>query len=81
MGELEVVTSAERHDLDEQARAAFLPTWPEFIFHDPVAADYIGRVEAYFPRFDVMLLDDGEVVAGGWEVPVRWDGTNGRSSR
>jgi GNAT superfamily N-acetyltransferase len=75
MGDLEVVTSAERHDLDEQAEAAFRPIWPEFIFHDPLASEYIGRVEDYFPFYDVMVLDDGDVVAGGWGVPLRWDGT------
>ncbi|HUD80605.1 MAG TPA: hypothetical protein VMR00_22380 [Streptosporangiaceae bacterium] len=35
MSELEIVTSADRHDLDDQARAAFRQNWPEFIFHDP----------------------------------------------
>lgn len=69
-----MVTSSERHDLDEQARAAFRGEWPEFIFHDPVSSAHIGRVEEYFPAFDVMLLDGGEVVAGGWGVPLRWDG-------
>ncbi len=34
MADIEVVTSGERHDLEE-ARAAFRPIWPEFIFHDP----------------------------------------------
>jgi GNAT superfamily N-acetyltransferase len=75
MSQLEVVTTADRHDLDDQARAAFLPTWPEFIFHDPVSAQYLGRVETLFPQFDIMLLDAGEVVAGCWGVPLRWDGT------
>jgi hypothetical protein len=77
MGDLEVVTTADRHDLDEQARDALRSVWPEFIFHDPVAAEYIGRVETYFPQYDVLLLDDGQVVAGGWGVPIRWDGTIG----
>jgi GNAT superfamily N-acetyltransferase len=71
----QIVTTSERHDLDEQARAAFRPGWPEFIFHDPTSAEYIGRVETYFPEYDVLLLDDGQVVAGGWGVPIRWDGT------
>lgn len=77
MGELEVVTTADRPDLDEQARAAFHPTWPEFIFHDPVTADCIDRVEAYFRFYDVLLLDGGQVVAGAWGVPLRWDGSIG----
>ncbi len=75
MNDLEVVTSSERHDLDDQARDAFRQNWPEFIFHDPISAEFIGRVETYFPFYDVMLLDDGKVVAGGWGVPLRWDGT------
>jgi GNAT superfamily N-acetyltransferase len=74
MGDLEVVTAAD-HDLDEQAASAFRPVWPEFIFHDPVAAEHIGRVGTYFRQYDVLLLDDDRVVAGGWGVPIRWDGT------
>jgi GNAT superfamily N-acetyltransferase len=75
MSELTIVTTSDRHDLDDEARAAFRQNWPEFIFHDPVVARYIGRVETYFPDFDIMLLDDGAVVAGGWGVPLSWDGT------
>jgi hypothetical protein len=71
---LEVVTSGDRHDLDEEARAAFREVWPEFIFHDPVSNAHTERVERYFPRFDIMLLEDGEVVAGGWGVPMAWSG-------
>jgi GNAT superfamily N-acetyltransferase len=77
MGDLEIVTTADRHDLDQQARDALRAAWPEFIFHDPVAAEHIGRVETYFPPYDVLLLDEGQVVAGGWGVPIRWDGTIG----
>jgi GNAT superfamily N-acetyltransferase len=75
MSEIEVVTTAERHDLDDEVRAALRQVWPEFIFHDPLAPQYLDRVETYFPRFDVLLLSDGAVVAGGWGVPLRWDGT------
>lgn len=75
MGEIEVITSSERPDLDGQARAAFRGEWPEFIFHDPVSAAHIGRVEVYFAHYDILLLDDGEVVAGGWGVPIQWDGS------
>ena len=77
MGDLAVVTTGERHDLDGQARDALRTVWPEFIFHDSVVPEYIGRVETYFPQYDVLLLDDGQVVAGGWGVPIRWDGTVG----
>ena len=75
MGDLEVITTADRRDLDEQARDALRTVWPEFIFPDPVSAEHIGRVETYFPQYDVLLLHDGQVVAGGWGVPIGWDGT------
>ena len=75
MADPEIVTASERRDLEERARAAFRPGWPEFVFHDPVAAQYLSRVEAYFPAFDVLLLDEGDPVAGGWGVPIGWDGT------
>src|SRR5215469_6099446 len=74
VADIEVVTSSDRHDLDEEARAAFRPIWPEFIFHDPVSAQFIDRVEDYFPYYDVMLLDQGQVVAGAWAVPLGWNG-------
>ena len=75
MPDLTVVTTSDRHDLDDEVAAAFRPGWPEFIFHDPVSSEYIGRVEDYFPSFDVLILDAGQVVAGGWGVPLAWDGT------
>jgi hypothetical protein len=65
MGELEIVTNSARPDLEEQARAAFSAVWPELIFHDPISNEHIGRVETYFPQYDVLLLDDDEVVSGG----------------
>jgi GNAT superfamily N-acetyltransferase len=77
MTDIEVVTTGERQDLEDETRDALRTVWPEFIFHDPVVPDYIGRVETYFPQYDVLLLDEGRVVAGGWGVPIRWDGTVG----
>jgi GNAT superfamily N-acetyltransferase len=71
----EVVTTGDRPDLHEAARAAFRGEWPEFIFHDALVKQYIDRVEAWFGGFDVLLLADGAVVAGGWGVPLAWPGT------
>jgi GNAT superfamily N-acetyltransferase len=75
VAQIEIVTTADRHDLDDQARAALRGVWPEFIFHDQLVADYIERVEAHFPRYDILLLARGEVVAGGWGVPIPWNAT------
>ncbi|MGA8846787.1 MAG: hypothetical protein WB471_09270 [Nocardioides sp.] len=72
--DLEVVTSSGRPDLDAEAEAAFRERWPEFIFHDPVPPVYLPRVQEYFADYDVLLLDHGRVVAGGWGVPFAWSG-------
>ncbi|MHB1575138.1 MAG: hypothetical protein ACYCX9_01300, partial [Candidatus Dormibacteria bacterium] len=68
MPEIEAVTASLRPDLEAEARVAFHSVWPEFIFHDPVSREYIDRVGDYFKEYDVLLLDQGEVVAGGWGV-------------
>jgi GNAT superfamily N-acetyltransferase len=73
MGEYRVVTNSEHPELEEQVEK-FRGEWPEFIFHDPISAAHVGRVEEYFPQFDVLLLTGDEVVAGGWGVPIAWDG-------
>ena len=67
---LRSVTTSSRPDLEAEADAAFRERWPEFIFHDPVPPQYMPRVHEYFPEYDVLLLDDGKVVAGGWGVPL-----------
>lgn len=71
---LECVTASTRPDLDEEASTAFRERWPEFIFHDPISRAYIDRAEQYFPEYQVLLLDDGRVAAGGWGVPFAYDG-------
>jgi hypothetical protein len=72
---MDVVTSHGRPDLEDEAGAAFRVKWPEFIFHDPIATQYVAQVAECFPQYDVLLLDEGRVVAGGWGVPICWDGT------
>lgn len=48
--------------------------WPEFIFHDKETQRHIGRVRELFRDLELVLLDDGEMVAAGWAVPLRWNG-------
>lgn len=69
------MTSGDRPDLQHDAGAAFRERWPEFIFHDEIPPRYMPRVERYFGQFDILLLHDGHVAAGGWGVPLAWDGT------
>ena len=71
----EIITTSERPDLGEQGKEALLAGWPEFIFHDQVSDDLIGRAGKCFPRYDLRLLEDGAVAAGGWAVALRWNGT------
>jgi GNAT superfamily N-acetyltransferase len=73
MDEFRVVTNSEHPELEVQVQK-FRGEWPEFIFHDPVSNAHVGRVEQYFPRYDLLLLRGDEVVAGGWGVPLAWDG-------
>jgi GNAT superfamily N-acetyltransferase len=72
----QIITTSDRPELTEQGKAALLPGWPEFIFHDQVSAGLIERAGEYFPQFDVRLVADGAVIAGAWAVALRWDGAN-----
>jgi GNAT superfamily N-acetyltransferase len=73
--ELDIVTSSERPDLGAAVSAALSERWPPFIFHSPATREYLGRVQEYFAEYDILLLDEGRVAAGGWGVPFSWDGT------
>lgn len=73
MPDREIVTTSDRPDLDEQSKAALLPVWPEFIFHDQISTELMGRVADWFPQYDIRILEDEEVIAGGWGVPLRWN--------
>ena len=75
MPEPEIITTSDRPDLAEQSRAALLPVWPEFVFHDQVSSDLMGRAAECFPQCDIRILEHGEVIVGSWGVPLRWDGT------
>ncbi|MFI7706858.1 GNAT family N-acetyltransferase [Nonomuraea sp. NPDC049480] len=69
---------AGRPDLHRQADTIFSADWPEFIFHDPVADRHMARVREFFQNLSLLLVDgDDQIVAGGWGVPVRWDGAIG----
>jgi len=61
---VEIVTAADRRDLEDEAEAAIRGKWPEFILHDPVSRRLFERVERYFAEYDILVLDEGRVVAG-----------------
>lgn len=74
---MRAVTTAERPDLADEAALAFRERWPEFIFHGEVPRESLGRVHRHFPEGNILLLDQGRVVAGGRGVPFSWDGSVG----
>jgi GNAT superfamily N-acetyltransferase len=68
-----VVSLAERPELADQL--PFGEGWPQFIFHDPVAKEYLDRVDAFFAELSLVLMDGaGAIIAGGWGVALHWDG-------
>jgi hypothetical protein len=71
-----VVRTDAREWSDEQLADLYSDGFPEFIVADKLAAQYIDRVRAWFPEWNVTLVDAEEnPVATGWGIPVRWDGT------
>ena len=72
---MEIVTSSAYPELQEMAGEAFRVKWPEFIFHDPVSREFVGRVGELFPQFDLLLRDGDAVLANAWAIPIRWDCT------
>jgi GNAT superfamily N-acetyltransferase len=75
MSKFEVVSTVDRPDLHDQFETAFRSVWPELIFHDAVAKEYLDRVQSRFPTYDVTVVEGDQVVAGGWGVALRWDQT------
>ena len=51
--------------------------WPEFMFHDQVAAENWHHLAADWPSFQGCLLEpDGAIVAAFNSAPIWWDGTD-----
>ncbi|GGS35153.1 hypothetical protein [Actinokineospora fastidiosa] len=70
----EIITAGERPDLKKAAVAALRGEWPAFVLHDAVSTTHRQAVGEYFARYDVMLVEDGEVLALAVAVALRWDG-------
>ena len=76
-------TTVERFDArewpSEQLDQLFSEGFPTFITSDQLAKQYIGRVQDYFPHLNIVLLDESDfLVAGGWGVPLIWNGETDR---
>ncbi len=74
MPELTVHTHRDRPDLETQLDA-FKDIWPQFIYHDAVAAEHYHHTTTAFADFNLYVCDaDGQVVATGLGLPIVWDG-------
>ncbi|MGW1728578.1 GNAT family N-acetyltransferase [Streptomyces sp. NPDC002306] len=74
-----MILTTERSDARawpaERLAELFGEGFPAFITADRLVPEYIGRVREWFAGLDLFLVDgNGVPVAGGWGVPIRWDG-------
>jgi hypothetical protein len=71
-----LITAAERPDLVE-AMWAMPSTWPEFMFHDPVANLFFPRLVDTFGEYQLIALDDSGAVVGRVNtIPFAWSGSD-----
>jgi GNAT superfamily N-acetyltransferase len=69
-------TAAERPDLVD-AMWAMPSTWPEFMFHDPVADLFYPRLVDTFGEYQLIAVDgNGEIVGRVNSVPFAWSGAD-----
>ncbi len=71
----ETVSLAERRDLSGRIDQIVSKAWPEFMFHDPVLVENWETMLGTFRDFQLLLLDDDELVAVTNAVPLHFDGT------
>jgi GNAT superfamily N-acetyltransferase len=65
---------AQRPRPDEQMDALFSDGFPAFITADQEVKKYIGHVRDLFTDLQLVLLDEEEIVAAAWGVPIAWNG-------
>ncbi|MDX8048929.1 Long-chain-fatty-acid--CoA ligase [Lentzea sp. BCCO 10_0798] len=72
---MKIVSNAERPDLQGPAPASLRDGWPAFVLRGEVPRVHRDAVAEYFPRYDVLLLDDDDtVLARATAVALSWDG-------
>ncbi len=72
-----VYTHAERPDLEAGSLGDdFVRQWPQFMYHDPCAAQHYPTMYAHYPEFQFYIQNaDDVVVACCNSIPLVWDGT------
>jgi len=71
-----IYTIAERPELAERGHDINPKSWPQFMLHDPVAAQYWSRLFKDFAPFQFVLCDDDDsIIAMGNNIPLVWNGS------
>ena len=72
-----IVVASERPDLAARMGELGAAAWPEYNKHGDVLNLYWGRLGEVFADFQFVLFDEdaGAVLAEGYSIPCRWDGT------
>jgi hypothetical protein len=75
---LDVVTLADRPDLEPAVEPLVAAGWPRFALESPLDRAYWERLLREFAGCQVLLVDDGGALLGvGQSIPFRWDGRPG----
>ena len=75
--DLTLVSLAERRDLEDALDRHNTGDWPEYMLHDPVAAEHWHHLHGEFADWQLMLLDPMDrIVAAANSAPLAWDGTD-----
>src|SRR5512135_146197 len=53
-----------------------VPSWPEFMFHDPLASELWHFLQEDFAEYQFVMRDEaGTTIAVGHTLPFHWEGT------
>lgn len=74
---MKIVTVVERPELLEREGDEPIDAFAEYNYHGDVLNAHWGRLTEERPDFQFFLLDDDEILARGYSLPVSWDGTVG----
>ncbi len=68
-----IASLEERYDLFEQQDKVCSEVWPEFMLHDPVANTYWMKFIEAFKKFQLLFIDEDEILAVINTVPLHYD--------
>lgn len=71
--DLNTISLAQRPDLFDEQNQIGANAWTEFMLHDPVAIEYWAQLIDAFSQYQLMVLDNKEIVAVINSVPLRFD--------